>query len=108
MCGTTGDVGAVRGTTTVFEVPATEEGWGGVIAQTTELEEKRESKLSGGGPEEAKRKDDSSNTTRRETNKQFMVRSRYRYPLCSKEYPRKTHQQESGANLWGDVAEVFG
>jgi hypothetical protein len=71
------------------------------------LDEKRESKSPGGGPEDAKGKYDSSKTTCRGINRWFMVRSRHWYPLCSEEYPRKTHRQEQGASLWRAVAEVF-
>jgi hypothetical protein len=73
------------------------------------LNKKRESKSLGGVPDEANEKDDLSKTTCWETNRRFMVRSRHRYPLCSKEYPRKTHRQErgGGGSLWGVVAEVF-
>jgi hypothetical protein len=63
---------------------------------------------SGGVLDEAKGKDDSSKTTCQETNRRFVLRSRHWYPLCSEEYPTKTHRQERGASLWGAVAEVFG
>ena len=35
-------------------------------------------------------------------------RSKQRYPLCSREYPRKTHCEERGESLWGLVAIVLG
>jgi hypothetical protein len=73
------------------EVPAIQEGLGGAIGRTAGLDEKRESTSSGGVMKEAKGKDDSSKTTCRETNRRFVLRMRHRYPLCSKEYPRKTH-----------------
>jgi hypothetical protein len=95
---------AVRGVTTISEVPITEEGYGGALGETVELDEKRESKSSGGVLEEANGKDDSSKTTCWETNKRFVARSRHWYPLCLVEYPRKTHRQEHGASLWGGVA----
>jgi hypothetical protein len=71
------------------------------------MDEKRESKSLGGVLKEAKEKDDSSKVTYRETNMRFVVRYRHRYPLCSKEYQRKTHQRKQGASLWGAVVEVF-
>jgi hypothetical protein len=84
------DVGAARGMVIFFEVPATEEGLIGAMAWIVGLDEKRELKSSGGGPKEAKGKDDLSKMTCREINRQFVVRSRHRYPLWSNEYPRKT------------------
>ena len=50
----------------------------------------------------------SSNVTWREMITLRVERSRHRYPLCSRGYPRKTHRDERGESLWGLVAMVLG